>query len=198
MSVTTFNKRLGTVGESAKKIADRILQTWEMASASVRDAGASWYAEGQKLVEELAAEHDLSDETVAAVIAHLSPRTRWERNVSGARSLLATNKAPGCLGANVARALAAVRSADPLATLRGPKTARFALNLLGDTEAVTVDVWAARVALGDRGDVEQILDRVGMYLAIEHAYRLAARRVGVDPSTMQATTWIVARNGRTG
>jgi hypothetical protein len=35
-----------------------------------------------------------------------------------------------------------------------------------------------------------------VYPAIEHAYRVAAERVGVDPTTMQATTWVVARNGR--
>jgi hypothetical protein len=33
---------------------------------------------------------------------------------------------------------------------------------------------------------------------VEHAYVLAGRRLGVDPVTVQATTWIVARNGRKG
>jgi hypothetical protein len=61
---------------------------------------------------------------------------------------------------------------------------------------VTVDVWAVRVALGTRPDAEQCLTRVGVYDALEHCYRLAAQRAGVDPTTMQATTWIVARNGR--
>jgi hypothetical protein len=53
-----------------------------------------------------------------------------------------------------------------------------------------------RVALGTRDDAETILGRAGVYAAIEHCYRLAARRACVDAVTMQATTWIVARNGR--
>lgn len=196
MTVMSGNERLGTIGESTRMVADRIVRTWNRATVADLDNGAGWYAEGQKLIDELAAEHGLSRETVAAVIAHLSPRTPWRRNVDGARALLATGAAPGCLGANVERARAAMLSADPLATLNGPKTYRFALNLLGDREAVTVDVWAVRVALGERDDAALILDRVGMYDAIEHAYRVAARRMGVDPSVMQATTWVVARNGR--
>ena len=47
-------------------------------------------------------------------------------------------------------------------------------------------------------DPEKALSRVGVYDAIEHSYRLAAARLGVDPVTVQATTWIVARNGRKG
>jgi hypothetical protein len=190
------NDRLGTIGESTRSVADRIVTTWKRATSADLDNGAGWYAEGEKLVDELADEFELTRESVAAVIAHLSPRTTWSRNTQGARALLATGAAPGCLGANVDRARDALESADPLATLNGPKTSRFALNLLGDRDAVTVDVWAVRVALGDRDDLDQVLARVGMYAAIEHAYRTAARRMGVDPTTMQATTWVVARNGR--
>jgi hypothetical protein len=61
---------------------------------------------------------------------------------------------------------------------------------------VTVDVWAARVAFGPRDDAEQVLSRVGVYDAVERAYQIAAQRLGVDPVTVQATTWIVARGGR--
>lgn len=192
----SHNDRLRTIGESTRSVSDRIYATWERATPSDIERGARWYGSGEALIDELAALHGLSREHVAAVVAHLSPRTTWLRNTTGARSLLATGEAPGCLGANVARAVTALESADPLATLNGPKTARFALNLLGDRTAVTVDVWAVRVALGGRDDAEQILSRVGMYGAIEYAYQLAARRAGVDPTTMQATTWIVARNGR--
>ena len=35
--------------------------------------------------------------------------------------------------------------ADPVDSFGGPKTRRFYLNISGDTEAVTVDVWALRV-----------------------------------------------------
>jgi hypothetical protein len=43
---------------------------------------------------------------------------------------------------------------------------------------------------------DKVLTRAGVYQAVAQAYRTAAQRVGVTPSTMQATTWIVARNGK--
>ncbi len=192
------NASLRRIGTSTRATVDRIVGIWELATPSDVEAGATWYADAHDVVDAIvAARPDLSREHAAAVIAHLSPRTPWGRNVAGAMALVTTGSAPGCLGANVRRASNALESSNPLGTLKGPKIRRFALNILGDREAVTVDVWAARVALGERfDDPELLLSRVGVFDAVEHAYRLAARRVGVDPTTMQATTWIVARNGR--
>ena len=92
------------------------------------------------------------------------------------------------------RARRALESDNPLETFgpTAPKTARFARNLLGDRTVVTVDVWALRVALGRHAD-ENALKRAGVYAAIEHAYILAAARLGVDPVTVQATTWVAIR-----
>lgn len=192
----SHDERLQTIGESTRKVADRIVKMWNRATDADKEAGARWYAEGEAFIDELTVRSGKTRDQVAAVVAHLSPRTTWQRNLLGAQSLLLTDQAPGCIGANVDRARKALAADQPLGTLNGPKTSRFARNLLGDREAVTVDVWAARVALGARDDAELLLGRVGVYEAIEHAYRVAARRVGVDPVTMQATTWIVARNGR--
>jgi hypothetical protein len=108
----------------------------------------------------------------------------------------------GVMGRSIAFAQSALdayaNGGDPLATLNGPKTSNFARNLLGDTDAVTIDAWAARVALPELGrkDVDRVMGRKGVYDGIAEAYRTAADRRGVSPSTMQATTWIVARNGR--
>lgn len=183
-------------GTNIRAAADRIVATFQRARPADIANGARWYVDGEGFVDRQAALHDRSREHVAAVVAHLSPRTTWQRNLEGAVNLLSTGRAPGCLGTNISRASAALASDHPLGTLNGPKTQRFARNLLGDREAVTVDVWAARVALGPRADLELVLARKGVYGAVERAYRVAARRLGVDPVTVQATTWIVARNGR--
>ena len=99
--------------------------------------------------------------------------------------------------ANCDRAAAALVSDAPLSTINGPKTQRFAWNLLGIRTCATIDVWAARVAFGESVvDPEKVLARTGVYETVEHAYKIAALRRGVDVATMQATTWIVARNGR--
>lgn len=177
----------------------RILSVFDAATASDIEAGAQWYGSAiGDILTAMALASGHSVERCAAVIAHLSPRTPWGRNTAGAWLTITGEDARsiGCIGANVDRAEAAMVADVPLATVNGPKTSRFARNLLGDRDAVTVDVWAARVALGASDDVEAVLRRAGVYEALETAYQLAAARRGVDPATMQATTWVVARNGR--
>lgn len=179
-------------GVTHATIVRRILATFDRATPADIEAGASWYEAAGSLAHSLA--RDVPVENVAAVIAALSPRTTWARNVAGAVALI--NEGPtaarrlGCMGREVDRAARAKR--EGLGALNGPKTSAFARNILGDYEAVTVDVWALRVASLD----EDALSRVGAYEAVVHAYRLAARRRGVAPATMQATTWVIARGGR--
>lgn len=182
-------------GVSHETIVRRILRTFDRATASDVESGSRWYDEAGDLATSLAHLAG-SREHAAAVISALSPRTPWSRNVFAATALL-TGSADeardyGAMSANVDRAERVLKSDSPLDVLTGPKTNAFARNILGDDEAVTVDVWACRVADLD----ETALGRVGAYDAVAHAYRLAARRRGVSPATMQATTWIVARNGR--
>ena len=187
---TAMRKVFGITLETAVR---RILKSFDAATPSDIEGGARWYDEAGDLATNLGASSGMGVEMAATVIAHLSPRTTWARNVTGAVTLLVYGeRADGLIGANFDRAVAALDSADPISTLNGPKTNAFARNIAGDREAVTVDVWAMRVVDLD----ETLLSRKGAYDAVAHAYRLAARRRGVDPATMQATTWIVARNGR--
>lgn len=197
----SHNVALQKLGTSTRATVDRIVRTYEMSTAEQRADGANWYGDGEAIIADLSAQTGHSAETVAAVVSHLSPRTTWQRNIYGATMLVTVGTAPTCIGSNVDRARRAMASANPLDTF-GPsadKTRRFARNLLGDRSVVTVDVWAARVAFADKvADPERALKRAGVYAAVEHAYVLAAARLGVDPVTVQATTWIVARNGRKG
>lgn len=192
------NATLRRLGTSTRATVDRIVRTYALATPEQCAEGADWYGSAGAVVDDLARVGQISREHAAAVISHLSPRTDWTRNVTGAWSLVTSGIAPTCLRANVDRARRALRSTDPLDSFGpdAPKTRRFARNIMGDRDAVTVDVWAARTALG-RWDAERDLRRAGAYDAIEHAYRLAARRIGTDPTTVQATCWIVER-GRSG
>lgn len=185
-------------GVTLETIISRILRTFDRASTSDVESGARWYDEAGSLAGTLTSRPYsagiLNLEQAASVIAALSPRTSWSRNVAGAVALIVSGpqaaRQSGCMTRNVETARRA--RTDGFAALNGPKTNAFARNIAGDREAVTVDVWACRVANLD----EDRLSRKGAYDAVAHAYRLAARRRGVDPATMQATTWIVARNGR--
>src|SRR4051812_23025851 len=126
MSDMTPNERFGEIGTSTRAVADRIVRVWERATSADVESGARWYADGETFIATLAGATSHSQETVAAVVAHLSPRTTWQRNMQGADLLLTTGEAPGCIGANVERAREAMTAADPLGTLNGPKTSRFA------------------------------------------------------------------------
>ena len=196
-SKLTHTQAARKTGATLETLVTRILRTFDRATPSDIEAGARWYDEAGDLATELGARTGHGRLVAAAVIAPLSPRTTWTRNVDGAVRLLETDGAsilPGLIGRNAANAQSIIRDGwdDPAESFNGPKTARFYANIIGDREAVTVDVWAARVA----GVDEDKLGLTGVYDALEHAYRLAARRRGVDPATMQATTWVVARNGR--
>jgi hypothetical protein len=176
---------------SVETLTRRILRTFDRATASDVEAGATWYDEAHDLAVSLSV-GNLDVERTASVIAALSPRTTWTRNVRGATLLIEEGEVlPGLIGRNVETADRAL--VHGFKALTGPKTSAFARNIAGDVEAVTVDVWAARVV---QVDPETQLGRKGVYDAVAHAYRLAARRRGVAPATMQATTWIVARGGR--
>lgn len=182
-------------GVTYETIIRRILATFDRATASDLESGARWYDEAGSLAASLSVHVDGSLERAASVIAALSPRTSWDRNVAGATAILVSGPTAarrlGCIGANVDRATDAKRNGyNGLGN--GPKVAAFARNIAGDRETVTVDVWACRVADLD----ESLLGRKGAYEMVADAYRAAARRRGVDPATMQATTWVVARNGR--
>lgn len=181
-------------GVTHETIVRRILATFDRATPADVESGARWYDEAGDLASDLAPYVD-TVEKAACLIAALSPRTSWSRNVAGAVDMAHGRIPTGCIGTNVDRAQR-VLDADPMdvyaALGNGPKVAAFARNIAGDRESVTVDVWACRVADLD----ETLLARKGAYDAVAHAYRLAARRRGVDPATMQATTWVVARNGR--
>lgn len=171
----------------------RIRATWNASTEAQREQGAKWYGEAQLIAALLAAQTGHTLDAAAAVLAHMSPRTPWAKTVQGATSMMIAREAPGHLGMNVRRALGALDAEAPLTTLHGPKTAAFAANILGDTDAVTVDVWALRVALGPDAP-DSVTPK--QYRLVADAYRAAAREVGVTPATIQATTWIVARNGR--
>ena len=181
--------RLRTETTFDQSVSD-ILSTFDRATPSDVEAGTRWYDEAGEIAASLPG---VTFEQGCAIIAHLSPRTPWARNVAGAIHFVTHNdRMEGILDANYQRALSSLEFADPSASFNGPKTARFYWNILGIRDVVTIDVWAARVV----GVTEKQLSRVGVYDALEAAYQDAARQRGVDPATMQASCWVVQRNGR--
>ena len=74
-------------GTTLRATVDRIVRTFDRATASDLEAGARWYADGGAVVDDVAHAAGVSREHAAAVVSHLSPRTTWGRNVAGAMAL---------------------------------------------------------------------------------------------------------------
>lgn len=178
-------------------MAARILSCWSTATDDQRMFGAVWYGDVLAWAEELAGDTGHNVVVVVAVVAALSPRRSWADNKADAEVLLrGGQKRRGVMRSNLARAQRVLQSDHPLGVLAsGPKMYAFACNILGWTNHVTVDVWAARAALGsdDKSHVARTLNWVGAYERIADAYRKAAAEVGVDACVLQATVWVVVR-----
>lgn len=160
--------------------------------------GRDWYPAARRIVGAIAAWSDVAPDRVAAMMAALSPRNPWNWNVQDAAAFaLAVSRgdpeppSATTFGANrrtawnFGRGIGDWRSG-------ALKVRSFVANIMGDPDAVTVDVWAVRVATGG---AESAVKR-GQYEAIADAYRTVADETGDTPRDLQAITWIVAE--RTG
>lgn len=190
-------RKIGLAGLGTNQAATtkRILAIFDRATPADIEAGAQWYGAASEIARDMSDASGYSFVRCCGILAALSPRTPWGRNVSLAWAFVTGAENGSGLRANWS---AAIRVRDG-GVLYGPKTLAFAANIAGDRDAVTVDVWAVRAALGSRVmDPEAALARKGVYSEIAAAYRAAAALRGVDPTTMQATVWVVVRGGRAG
>jgi hypothetical protein len=159
--------------------------------------GLAWYDRARSMAESIARRYGVSVECAAGVIAALSPRCQWASNVRAADAMVAWAQAgelhaPVVAGtlSNRAKAWDIATGADPDAILSGPKVRAFYANIMGDRDAVTVDVWAARAAEGRDWPHAPVKRR---YRLLAESYRRAGERRGMHPRDAQAAVWTVYR-----
>ena len=174
----------------------RITAAWSSASAADLAAGLEWYDTARAACDALAAGTSgrVTTEQAAGVVAALSPRMPWARNLTVAAAVIDAHvdgrPAPAMAlrrNLDVACAILDGRQSGPT----GRKVSAFARAILGDTAAVVVDVWAARAAGHPMPDGKGLTPR--QYDAIAAAYTDAAERLGVAPRDLQAAVWVVVR-----
>ena len=187
---------------------ESIKAVFQLATLTERQDGVSWYPDARQIASNLADRHGIHPAEAAGVIAALSPRNRWERNVQDAEALIAAYVAGGpeqamltkvcTFGANKAKAVRILEAgvltdADVLAILSGPKLREFYSCIRGLAD-VCIDghafcIWAAnRTGLKD-------VPAIGVKLRreIKADYATAADELGYTAAALQAITWCAWR-----
>jgi len=192
MSQTLANPRVRAARRAA--MTRRLIALHDQCSAADLAAGRAWYDRAQSAARDMAVDGDVA--RAAAVIAHLSPRESWSRNVANAARVLSAVADGGDCPAvhtmvqRVKAWQAATGTVAPDAN-HGPKTSAFLANILGDDRRVCVDSWAARAATGDMA--HEGPSGVAQYRVMEEAYVRAADAVGISPRDLQAAIWVHVR-----
>lgn len=188
-----------------------MLDKYHASDDDTKHWGEQWYPAATEYIQNLAHYTGLPTDTVAGVVAAMSPRTAWDPNLAQATHFLlnhdpenpdALNKAWPGLGENLERAKRVydARTPEDVDAALGtggdaPKIRNFYRNLMGDPDAVTMDTWMARALMGKGLDVadsapsQQALSWVGGYDRMAEAVRQAAGQLGVDPRALQAIVW---------
>lgn len=170
-------------------ITANLRQHWNRATAQTRLEGAEWYARAHQTVLHMARESGTTRQVAAGVVAALSPRLHWCRNVTMARNLLTGKPVTGVFAASLTKARRIIRGSRPLVVLGGNKVRAFYKALLGDTGAAVIDVWllkASGLAPGTR-----VTDAV--YHQISSHLAALAQRLGITVASLQATIWVSVR-----
>lgn len=168
---------------------DRLLRAWSLASPDALEAGGLWYPRAEDVVAALAHHHNVGRPTAAGVIAALSPQLRWRENIEAAHALLGGARRVRGYPNNIDKARRIANGAAPDLILGGDKVCAFWANLLGSRQAVTIDTWAQRVAIGRMADQP----KSAKYARIARAYVAAAEMVGCPPREFQAIIWTATR-----
>jgi len=175
----------------SEELAKNIRDAWNAASEDQISRGRMWYT----VAHDLAAMVGNGDvRKGAGVISALSPRMQWDRNVTIAINACNSGTATGAMSASLNKAQAILDGANPEDVLpMSAKTGNFYRNIVDptDSEAVTVDCWAYRVATRDWNAAGPKSARD--YREVADAYRTVAREMNEIPANVQAGTWNWAR-----
>lgn len=180
-------------GTSIKRMRNAINRMIDLSTPELTEAGKLWYKSAYDECADIALNSQYTIHQVAGAVAHLSPRMQWSHNIKYALELVQTGSAP-VMTRSLENAKRALVSDNPIETFSAGshKTRSFYRNILNDYDVVTVDTWAARIAIGT-DNAEKMIGRKGMYQAISHAYKLAGLSNELTPAETQAVAWCVAR-----
>jgi hypothetical protein len=179
----------------------------DLASAAETAGGLTWYQQANQVAITLADRYEIKEEQAAGVIAALSPRNKWERNLLDAENLIAAYVAGGAeacqdvkvctFGANKAKAVEILESAfadgGVFMILSGPKLKEF-YGCIRGLDDVCIDGHAYSIWFGDRVTLAKV-PSIGKKLRaeIKKDYLAVAQKNNLKGYEVQAITWVTHR-----
>lgn len=160
---------------------------YQRASADAIRNGLEWYPATRLWCREMAERYGVGIDTTAAILAVLSQRKRWRENkLAAVQALKGTPYAAmGQMRRKVQRLL---NGENPAHVVTGPKIRSFWKAIMGDQDAVVLDVWMLKAY----GETKKTLTPK-QYERLADRLRRDAKRLGIAPSVYQATVWVEIR-----
>ena len=192
---------------TAKNVRN-IKAIYELAGAAEIADGNAWYGVAKSIAIVLADQYGVTTAQAVGVLAALSPRNKWSRNVVDAEALISAYVAAGSeqarltkcctFGANKEKAIKILESeAETIPTileiLSGPKLREFASCIAGLPDCC-IDGHAWCIWQGSRVTLADV-PSIGVRLRkeIKADYAQAAADLGLSASELQAITWVTWR-----
>lgn len=190
------------------KNVNNIKAVYLLATTQEKIDGAKWYASANEISMQLALDYDLALQTAAGVIAALSPRNKWSRNIIDAENLIeafvsdpesAVNIKVCTFSKNKEKALNILKADQKFHSehvrdiLKGPKLIEF-FNCILHVEDVCIDGHAYCIFNGSRTSLKDV-PQIGVKLRkeIKSDFKKAAAKFKITPAEMQAITWVAWR-----
>lgn len=173
-----------------------VLRVYHEATKEELHEGMNWYADVHQEAERLADTYRVTLKHAAGIIAALSPRMRWGRNIDEAEQILlcdgdehASLIVGSALGDNVRKACSIARGDSPEVVLQGNKVRAFYQCIVEPESPLTVcvDVHAYSIWLGRPEPGPTLSDR--LYARVASDYVAVARSLSLVPCQLQAITW---------
>lgn len=187
--------------------------------ATSEEKNHQWYTEAYQFCEKLSEEYNFPIETIAKMVATLSPMQRWETNQKFAIKCLdvftsffpilqeiADENTPlhdlfdmtyfPYVHMFSAQSTKAYQILFGYETELGQKVESFYNNIMLNNNYVTVDSLASSIVLGLYNHPSNYKPKDKAYTVMADLYREAAIEIGIEPSHLQAVTWCVCRRLR--
>lgn len=153
----------------------------------------TWYQDATKLIQQLYGEHaDLFCDILAATSPRQAVKKNWRMSAAIVAAYLDRKNKPIVFGDLLAKCMPAhlnnIIRALQRRPIHGDKVSRFAENLKGNLDAVTIDVWICK-AYG----IDQKALTSSLYARLEKKIQVDAKRVNATPAGYQAVLWYAIR-----